>query len=111
MCVAQVRNLVRAGLDVRKITGDDISQADYEAAHNKVLLPAPEVASVSALADPGKLFPFWLHTGLGSLLLQLWQSLHLVAQARRFLQAIRGSASRAKGIHLLSRACQLVCEP
>ena len=32
----QVRSLVRAGLDVRKITGDDISQADYEAAHSKV---------------------------------------------------------------------------
>ena len=32
----QVRSLVRAGLDVRKITRDDISQADYEAAHSKV---------------------------------------------------------------------------
>ena len=32
----QVRSLVRGGLDVRRICEDDISQADYAAAHAEV---------------------------------------------------------------------------
>ena len=38
-----MRSLVRAGLDVRKITQDEISQADYATAHAEVIILLPFV--------------------------------------------------------------------